>query len=159
MRMDFNSSGQLSFTDYWTCDHGALAGRAWLRVRGGVWHVLLPQVPSRRSVRQAVALPVTARRETAGWQWALISQAGLNARISLECVIDQAPRLPVVGALMDRRLIVYDHWLPHLTEVKHNFGHFTAGEIPIVINCELQVVRVPRGRNAILQWVWDNRSK
>lgn len=147
--MEFRQ-GVLVDTDYWVADEGRLGGFAWLAVHGETWHLLMPDYPPKGRIKRVVAMPVTARGEEAGWQWAIVSeQKEIDVRVSLCRIVGTAPSLPHPGAWWRRALVVYANHFFHLGPVVHNFGHFTKGEVPISMACDLEVVRPRRTKDGL----------
>ncbi len=148
MFFQFDSAGVLVDTPYWISEE-ARQGRAWCAVRDSIWHLLMP-TPGRRFPERwqpALALPVRTSREPEGWCWKLWITRDWWLLLPLSRFEGEAPPLPEPGARMDRRLIVYGHWLPGLSQqVTWSFGNLPTHAVPHEYSAQLRVCRVSRRR-------------
>lgn len=148
MLFQFDSAGVLVDTPYWISEE-ARQGRVWCSVREGVWHLLMP-TPGRRFPdrwQPAHALPVRTSKQPEGWCWKLWITRDWWLLLPLSQFEGGAPPLPDPGARLERRLIVYGHWLPGLSQqVTWSFGNLPTHAVPQEYCTRLQVCRVSRRR-------------
>jgi len=142
----FDEAGILVDTPYWRSEE-ARQGRVWCAVRGSVWHLLMPtpgrHFPERHQT--ALALPVRSSKVPESWLWKLWITPDWWLLLPLSRFEGGAPPLPDPGTRLERRLMVYGHWLPGLSQqVTWNFGTLPTHAVPCEYSTRLQVCRVTR---------------
>lgn len=131
MKMNFTPKySRMVSTDYWTDPQGAASGRAWMHVRSGRWHAVLPTTPEcgqpEAPFHRATMMPCRDGSAPQGWSWLLLLKVWqesktptiVRARFVPETDFSGGPpRLPMPGTMTQRQLWIYRPEVTNVTEL------------------------------------------